>query len=228
VEEAVKTLDTYLKYNPNDTATYLLLGKMHFNNKNYEETITNMNKILARDRNQREPYLYRFLSNVELGRGEQAEEDVETVLLFYRDSFDVNLAVIRMHFLQKRYGSALLLIDKTKSLAETDEQKALAYYWSALVYEARKDFNKAAEHWYLLLDLPEEAVTEEMRLEAQDHLADIITPTATRTVRPRTPTKTPTITRTPTKTPTPARTATRTPRTPTRTPSRTPTRTPTP
>jgi tetratricopeptide (TPR) repeat protein len=225
-EEAVNTLDTYLKYNPDDISTYLLLGKMHFDNKNYEDTINNMNQVLARDRNQREPYLYRFLSNVELGGGEQAEEDVDSVLLFYPNSFDVNLAVIRMHMLQERFGSALLLIDKTKSLAETDEQKALAYYWGALVYEAREDFDNAAEHWHLLLDLPEEAVTEEMRLEAEEHLAAIITPTPTRTLRPRTPTRTPTITRTPTKTPTPSRTPTRTP---TRvTPSRTPTRTPTP
>jgi tetratricopeptide (TPR) repeat protein len=224
-EEAVNTLNIYLKYNPNDIGTYMLLGKLYFDNKNYEETINNMNQVLARDRNQREPYLYRFLSNVELGRGEQAEEDVDTALLFYRDSFDVNLAVIRMHVLQERFGSALLLIEKTTSLAETDEQKALAYYWGAIVYEAREDFNNAAEYWHSLLDLPEEAVTEEMRLEAEERLAAIITPTPTRTLRPRTPTKTPTITRTPTKTPTPARTTTRTPA---RTPSRTPTRTPTP
>jgi tetratricopeptide (TPR) repeat protein len=225
-EEAVQTLDIYLTYNPDDISTYMLLGKLHFDNQNYEETIDNMNRVLARDRNQREPYLYRFLSNVELGRGEQAEEDVDTALLFYPNSFEVNLAVIRMHVLQERFGSALLLIDKTKSLAETDEQKALAYYWAAVVYEAREDFDNAAEHWHLLLDLPEEAVTEEMRLEAEERLAAIVTPTPTNTLRPRTPTRTPTVTRTPTKTPTPSRTPTRTP---TRvTPSRTPTRTPTP
>jgi tetratricopeptide (TPR) repeat protein len=225
-EEAVKTLDIYLKYNPDDISTYMLLGKLYFDNQDYEETIDNMNKVLARDRNQREPYLYRFLSNVELGNGEQAEEDVDTVLLFYPNSFEVNLAVIRMHVLQERFGSALLLIDKTKSLAETDEQKALAYYWAAVVYEAREDFDNAAEHWHLLLDLPEEAVTEEMRLEAEERLAAIVTPTPTNTLRPRTPTRTPTVTRTPTRTPTPSRTPTRTP---TRvTPSRTPTRTPTP
>jgi hypothetical protein len=131
-----------------------------------------------------------------------------------------------MHVLQERFGSALLLIDKTTSLAETDEQKALAYYWAAIVYEAREDFENAAEYWHLLLDLPEEAVAEEMHLEAEERLAAIVTPTPTRTLRPRTPTRTPTITRTPTRTPTPSRTPTRTP---TRvTPSRTPSRTPTP
>ena len=42
-----------------------------------------MNRAIALDRNQREAYLYRFLSNVELGNGEQADEDIDSVLLFY-------------------------------------------------------------------------------------------------------------------------------------------------
>jgi tetratricopeptide (TPR) repeat protein len=216
-EEAVQALDTYLKYRPDDAGTYLLLGKLHFDNRRYEEAVESLSKSLAQNRNQREPYLYRFLANVELGRGDQAEEDVDTVLLFYRESFEANLAVIRMHILQERYGTASLLIDKTKTLAETEEQQALAYYWSAIVYEAREDFDDAAEHWALLLDLPEDAVTGEMRAEAEERLAALATPTATvtpsrtPTVRPRTPTRTPT------------RTATAT-----RTPIRTPTRTPTP
>jgi len=227
VEGAVKTLDIYLKYKPEDTSVYLLLGKMHFNNKDYEETITDMNKVIARDRNQREPYLYRFLSNLELGNGDQADEDIDSVRLFYPNSFDVNLAIIRLHMLQGRNGSALLIIDKTKSLAETDQQKALIYYWAAKVYEVRKELGKAAEYWHLLLDLPADVATVDMRLEAQKRLAAIVTDTPTPTVRPRTPTRTPTKTPTPTKTLTPTKTPTAT-ATPSRTPSKTPTRTPTP
>jgi tetratricopeptide (TPR) repeat protein len=141
--EAVKALDIYLKYKPDDTAAYLLLGRMHFNNQEYEATIDDMNRIIARDRNQREPYFYRFLSNVELGNVEQAEDDVATVNRFYSNSFDVTLALMRLYLLQGREGSASQLIDKTKALAETEEQKAQAYYWSATVYEARADLNNA-------------------------------------------------------------------------------------
>ena len=222
-EEAVKALDIYLKYKPEDTASYLLLGKMHFKNKEYEETINDMNKVIARDRNQREPYLYRFLSNVELGNGEQADSDIRNVLLFYSDSFDVRLGIVRTNLLLNRNGNALLELDKTRSLAKTDEQKALFYYWGAKVYEARKELNKAAEYWGLLLDLPEDAMTAEMRTEAKERVAALVTPTATatpkqtQTQRSRTPTPTPTATKKPTATPT---------RTPTKTPTRTPTPTP--
>jgi len=182
-----------------------------------------MNKVIARDRNQSEPYYYRFLSNVELGRGELAEDDVDTVQLWYPDSFEVSIAVIRMHMLQGRNGTAMLAAEQARALADTDEQKALAYYWSALVFEAREEIEEAAEQWDLLLDLPEKAVSEDMRLEAEQHLARLatatptVTPSKTRTPRPTTPTRTPTKTLTPGKTPTP-----------TPTPTRTPTRTPTP
>ena len=183
---------------------------------------------------------------MELGRGELADEDVDTVLLFYPDSFEVNLAVIRLHLLQGRKGDALLAIDKMKSLAETDEQKAVAYYWGAKVYEAREEIENAAEQWTLLLELPEGAMTKEMRAEAKERLSKLATLTPTRTPPPtRTPTKkvTPTKTLVPSKTPIPTRTSipsktpipTKTPvvsktPTPTKTPtaSKTPTRTPTP
>lgn len=242
-EEAFKAFDIYLKYRPEDVSVYMILGKMYYQNKEYEKTVDSMNRILARDKNQREPYYYRFLSNIELGRGELAEEDVDTVLLWYKNSFEINVAVVRMQLLLDRKGNALLDLEKVKALAETDEQKALLYYWSALVYEARSETDKdeienAAEQWILLLDLPEEAMTEELRLEAEQHLARLATPTPTNTVKPKTPTRTPTLTRTPgprtptrtpTKTFTPGKTPTPTKTsTPSRTPTKTPTRTPTP
>src|SRR6185369_7934492 len=153
-EQAVKALDIYLKYKPEDSASYLLLGKMHFNNKDYEETINDMNKVLARDKNQREPYFYRFLSNVELGNGEAADADISNALLFFSDSFEVHLGIIRTNLLQGRNGNALLELEKTRPLAKTDEQKALFFYWGAKVYEARKELSKAAEFWGALVDLP--------------------------------------------------------------------------
>lgn len=216
-EEAVEALSFYLRYETNDLSTYLLLGQIEFENGNYEETIQAMNQVIAADRNRREAYLYRFLSNVELGRGDAADEDIDRVIAFYPDSFDANLAIIRLHLLQGREGSALLSLEQTKPLAETDEQKALLYYWGGMVHKARGEIANAAEYWELLLDLPTDAMTPQMREEAEQHLLDIRTltpapsPTLTRTPTPTkpvtaTPTRTPTRTVTPSRTPTPTQT----------------------
>jgi tetratricopeptide (TPR) repeat protein len=215
-EEAVKALDIYLKYKSDDSNAYLLLGKMEFDNKNYEDAIPALSKALALNKNQREAYLYRFLSNVELSRGAQADEDLDRVNLYYSDLFDAQLAVLRDQLLNGRNGNALLQLGKTEPLAKTDEQKAQVYFWGAIMYEARKDFNNAAKYWQMLLDLPADVLTPEFRTQAEEHLQQLATPT-----KATTPTKTPipsitpspTRTRTATITPSPTRTAT-----PTRTP----------
>ncbi len=237
-EEAVKALDIYLKYRPEDTSVYMLLGTMHFNKKEYDKTVNDMTRIITRDKNQKQPYYYRFLSNIELGRGELAQEDVDTVLLWYPKNFEVNIGVIRMHLLLKKDGNAIRQFDKMKALAETDRQKAVYYYWGAQIYEVREEIDHAAEQWNLLLALPKDAMTEEMRLEAEQHLVRLATATLTKTPTvTRTPTKfvTPTKTLIPSKTPVPSKTPipsktlvpSKTPISPnTPTPTRTPTPTP--
>ena len=210
-EEAIKALQVYVKYAPNDVGASVLFGKLLFDIGEYEQTVQMMNRVTALERTRQEAYLYRFLSNVELGKGAEADKDRDAALRFYPDRFDANLALVRAHILNERYGSAEQAIDKTKSLAETDEQKALIYYWAAIVYEKRENPKKAAEYWQLLLDLPEEAMTAEMRTEAEERLSALATPT-------------PRVSPTPTKRATPTRTVTPTR---TRTPSKTPTPTPT-
>lgn len=209
-EEAVKYLNFYLQYEPGDISSYIELGKLQFDLSNYNETIQAMNEVIKVDRNRREPYLYRFLANVELGNGAAADEDLDRTLASYPDLFEANLGLVRTHLLNGRNGSAMVGLDKTFELAETDEQKALSYYWAAVVYEERDEPKKAAEYWELLLELPEDSMTDEMQETAEEHLLDLRTPlptpSPTRTsvptaTKPVTPTRTLTPTRTPTPTP---------------------------
>jgi tetratricopeptide (TPR) repeat protein len=167
-----------------------------------------MDRALAQDLTRREANLYRLLANVELGNATAADADIDRVDSAYPDLFEANLGIVRAELLNERNGNAFLALENTIELAETDEQKALAYYWAATVYEARSELRDAAEYWELLLELPEDSMTGEMRETAEERLLDI---------RPPTPTSSPT------RTPTPTRTVTATP---TRTSPVTPTRTP--
>lgn len=206
-DEAVNYYSLYVQYAPGDVAGYVELGKLQFEDGNYEDAIRSMNEVLSRAPNRREAILYRFLSNVELENGAAADEDLSRALSSYPDLFEANLGLVRVHLLMGRNGSALVDLDKPLNLAETDEQKALAYYWAAIVHETRKEPGKAAGYWELLLDLPEDSMTEEMRETAEEHLLDLRTPTPAASPT-RTPTPTRTVTATPTRTPTPTQTAT--------------------
>jgi hypothetical protein len=129
---------------------------------------------------------------------------------------------MRAYMLQEHFGDAYLQGERVLSLAETDEELALAYYWRALNFEKREEPDNAAESWQELLALPRSAMTARMRSEAETHFYAIYTrtpsPTATRRTSTPSPTKTATLR---------PGTATRTP-TPTRTRTPIPTRTPTP
>lgn len=202
--KAGEALEIYLKYNEGDVEAFLLYGKTQFNLGEYEEAIRNMNQVISIDRNRREAYLYRFYSNVELGDGEAADDDLDRLLVFYPNLFEFNIALIRAHLIQGRDGSALQILEKAVGLAETDEQLAIAYFWGGVVHEERDELDEAAEYWQLLLDLPEDATTEEQRNVAEEHLLDIRTPTrAPTSTRTRTPTATKPVTPTRTSTPSP-------------------------
>ena len=203
-DAAIENLDIYMKYAPEDAALYLELGKLQFELGNYEDAVQSTTDALQIDRGLREAYLYRFLSNIELGDGPAADADLDFALNAYPNLFEANLGLVRAHLLNDRKGSALVDLDLTLQLAQTDEQKALAYYWAATVHETRDEKVEAADYWKLLLDLPEEAMTAEMRQTAEEHLSDgspaepAVTPTRSPTPeRTPSPTQTPTPTRTP-------------------------------
>ena len=204
--EAIKALQVYIKYTPGDIGASVQFGKLLFDIGEYEQTIQMMYRVAGIERSRREPYLYRFLSNVELGNGPAADEDLDEALDFYPDLFEANLALLRAHILNERYGSAEQAVDKAETLAETDEQKALIYYWAGITFEKREKPKDAAKYWQLLLDLPEDAMTADMRAEAEEKLSAFVTPTKTKPVTPTknvTPTRTPTaVPKTPTPTPT--------------------------
>lgn len=205
-EEALQFLGLYLEYEPRDTAAQLLFGRLNFGLGNYEETFQTVEAVLALDGGLGEAYLYRFLSNVELGRGDAADVDLASILDLYPESFEANLAVVRLHLLQERDDPALETFEQVLFLAETDEQEALAYYWGALMYEQLDEPDEAFEYWELLLDLPEDAMTTEMRATAEEHLSDLSTSTPAASTPTRTRTPAPTRTPSPTRTPTPTST----------------------
>ncbi len=222
-DEAIKALQTYISARPEDVPASLLFGQLLFDMGEYEQTIAMMNRVLSFERTRREAYLYRFLSNIELGNGPAADEDIDTIIRLYKDDFTASLGILRTHYLNERYGSAEQYVGIAEDLAVEDEQKALVYYWAGQVFEKRKNPKRALEYWQLLLELPEAAMTADMRATAEERSNSLVTPTRTPKVtetKPASATKPVTATATPTGfTPTPDRTPT-----PTRTPSPTPTK----
>lgn len=246
-ERAIEALNVYVTYHDDDQS-FAMLGRAYYELGEYKSAVANFDKAEAINRNGlRKFYLYMGLSRLELDDLDRAVEDLENAAGVDERSFEVNLALLRVYYLQEKFGTAFQRAEALKSLAETDEETALMLYWHALVQEKREETKDAIKDWQSLLAMDKKVMTTEMRSEAEQHLKVMVT--ATNTLKPGTATPTPSRTPTPkvgtpTRTPTPTSSRTPTPTlkggtitptpsptlkggTPTPTPSRTPTVTPT-
>lgn len=195
--EAIEALQTYAAYETRDETARAMIGEAYYLAGDCETAIEALSAAITMGARERENYLYRGLCYVEVEEADEAVSDLER---FPNDDFEPNLALMRAYMLQEHFGDAYLQGERVLSLAETDEELALAYYWRALNFEKREEPENAAESWQELLALPRSAMTARMRSEAESHFYAIYTRTPSPTaVRPSaTATRTPRPTRTPT------------------------------
>ena len=177
--DAIKPLNTYVTYGPSDGSAYALLGQSYEETGDYQDAVTASTKALSLDPTQRQAYLYRGLSYLELNNIDSADGDIHKAIEYFPNSFDANLGLMRVSYVESHYGDALLHIGSTSTLAETDQQKALVLYWTALIQEKRNDPKAAITSWQSLLAMSPDAMTSQMRDDATQHLATLATSTPT-------------------------------------------------
>jgi tetratricopeptide (TPR) repeat protein len=235
---AVEALELYVVYVPDDATAFALIGQAHYELKEYKAAVEHLDQAYKLNPNGlRKYYIYRGLANLELNNIDQAVSDLEEAISFDDQSFEANLGLVRGYYAQEKFGSSFLRMETITSLADTDEETALALYWRGRIQEKRDELPDAIKAWQDLLAMDPKVMTPEMRKEAQDKLKIYVTPTVSPTPG-KAPTKTPTpkaggaasATPRPGGSATAAKTQTSapgTPRTPTPTVTRTPTPTPT-
>lgn len=209
-EKGIEFLERYVSFETEDSRALALIGQSYFELGNDEQAIENLNKAFQLNPNGLRKFsVYRGLAHLELGHADDAVDDLETAFNEDEQSFTVNLALTRAYYLQEKFGSAFLKVEACKPLAKTDEETALIHYWRALIQEKRDEPKDAIAEWKILLAMPDNVMTPEMRADAEKHLKSMATPTNTptpgkKTATPKPGSKTPTPKPgTPTPTPTP-------------------------
>lgn len=188
-ERAIEALNVYVIYATENDRAFSLLGRAYFELKDYKAAVENFDKAQALNPNgMRKYYIYKGLANLELNNIDQAVDDLENALREDETSFEISLGLARAYFIQEKFGSAFIRSEVLKSLADTDEETALALYWHALSQEKRGELKGAVKDWQELLKMDKDVMTSEMRAEAEQHLKAVVTPT--NTSKPVTPTQT--------------------------------------
>jgi tetratricopeptide (TPR) repeat protein len=202
-QRAIEALDVFVVYEPEDAEALALSGRAYYEMKNYETAVKQLDRAFDLSPNSlRRYYVYRGLANLELENVDQAVTDLEKATEVDQKSYDITFGLARAYFMQEKFGSAFQKIVAVKAFAKTDEQMAMALYWSAMIQEKRNQRQEAVKDWQALLAMNKSVVTAEMRKAAEESLRSMITPsntpkggikttTPTVTLKPRTPTPTP-------------------------------------
>ena len=204
LDKASEILEIYVIYDEENAEAFAILGGAHYANGDYEQAIEVLDNAIELDRRSGIAHLYRGLSYLALEDGENAVEDLDKANNFLSDSFEASISLAKAEALSEHYGNCFLQVERTRSLAETEYEEALIYYWRATCHEGREDLKSALKDWESLLEMPFSAEIAYLRAEAREHLGELYTPTPTSTEGPS---PTPSATRTPkpslTPTPTP-------------------------
>ena len=177
--EAIRPLQIYLIYETRDGSAYAMLGQALTETQDYSSAIDALNQALRLDPSQVQCYVYRGTAYLRTDNLAGAEVNFKRATDYFPDSFDVNIGLTEIYYRNGTYGTAYLRAETAKSKAANDSELALAIYWRALSQEGRQSYGDAIKDWQTLLAMPTSATTEQMRLEAQNHLRSIIPPTET-------------------------------------------------
>jgi tetratricopeptide (TPR) repeat protein len=200
--ESIQPLRVYLTYAPRDTRALVLLGYAYTALQDWQRAEDAFDQAINLDANQIDAYLGRgemFLAN---GDGKSASADFNAALKRSAKSFYAKIGLGRAALLQGLNQDAYSFFVQAESLAVSDADHAVLYYWRATALQALGRSSAAAKDWQALLDLPVSAVPTDWAAAARLALAATSTPTPTLTTtltatRTLTPTRTPTRSQTP-------------------------------
>ena len=190
---AVSVLQTYTVFRPDDTSAFVQMGNAYNAAGDYEAAVEILNKAIDANRRNAEAYFQRGTAYLNLNNPNLAEDDFKVAVTYDPFDFDSHLGLARTFFMQGKPADAYIEAEQNAlPLAHLDDSKAQVYYWEAIFLEAVGDptsDSAALNNWYRLIALPAEAMPQEWRNTAYEHLN--ITPTFTPTLSL---TDTPTIT----------------------------------
>lgn len=191
---AVSVLQTYTIFVPDEPSAFVQLGTAYNVAGEYEAAVEVLNKVIDANRRNAVAYFQRGTAYLNLDSPNLAEADYKAAVAYDPFDFDSHLGLARAYYMQGKPGNAYIQAKQNAlPLAKSDNTKAQVYYWEAIFLEAIGDPTSdlgARNNWYKLIALPADAMPQEWRNTAYEHLN--ITPTFTPTLSPtKTPTKTP-------------------------------------
>lgn len=202
LQQSIHYIDIYLVFIKDDAYAWAVKAQAEYENGNLDEALNACEQGIAVNDEYAPSWYYRGLIHLDQGDAHTAVNDFVYAVNLDLLNFDYSVALGKALWADDRLTQAIRQFDSAEPLANTDNQRAVVYYYRAQMYEQDNSLTQALQDWESLLALPPDQVPPDWLVFAHEHV-DIL--------NPPTPTETPTSTLVPTETPTPANTPVDTP-----------------
>jgi len=179
--ESIPPLETYLTWVKDDPDALGLMATALVSEGEYAKALDYANKALEIDNASITALLARGEIYLHDGQVDEAARDFNAVLRENKKSFPANLGISRIQLSRELYGSAYEYARAAYELAQGDRELAAALYWRAQALIGLDEKRAAARDLEALLNLPDEALTDDLRLDALSIYKQVITATPTLT-----------------------------------------------
>ena len=153
-DAAVIALERSAKLNPDCIDTYLALGKSYNKLESLDKAHQSFDKALEVDQNSLDALFQKAVLYQSCGQYDHAKELFYRILESYPDSIETYYQLVRMRYVD---GNESDLIEKLQDKIEYAdleiEQKKLAHFSIANLYERSEQFDEAFEHYALGNDI---------------------------------------------------------------------------
>lgn len=167
---SIETMQQYLNFEGEDGAGWQILGLGFQLDGQTEFAVEAFDRALSLDPNLPIAAYYRGLQ-------ELAEERTQSALGYLRiavtgapDWFEAHIGLAQALTATGNPSGAFFEINTSSPLIETDEQRAMFFYWRATVLEALGQNENALGDWRSLLALPAEVMPAEWRATAESRV----------------------------------------------------------
>jgi tetratricopeptide (TPR) repeat protein len=219
-QQALNNIEIYLRYIKDDAEGWAIKAQTAYQMGNLDQALDSCLLGTKADETNSTSWYYCGLIHLERGDSRTAVNDLVAATNLNPLNFDYNLALAKALWADDRLDTTILQYKYAETIATTDAQRAIVYYYIAQVYQQAGNTSKESQAWRQLLDLPVDQVPGDWRTIAQERWyflnpgiptettqntqAPLITKTSTRTPIPTiTPNSTRTSIFTNTSTPTP-------------------------
>lgn len=167
---SIVTMQRYLSFNGRDPLGWQLLGLGFEHTGKSVDALNAFDHGLTLDPNLPYASYYHGLQDLEEGRPSSALGYMQIAVNGLPDWFEARIGLARAHLFTGNPSLAFFEINTSSPRVETDQQRAMFFYWRAMSLEALGQNQNALADWRSLLELPASASPEDWRQTAQSRV----------------------------------------------------------